>query len=51
MNEKTLYFGANIIINPETTKHFGIFFSSQERISFFLSFTTKMFNAKPSESP
>jgi hypothetical protein len=50
MNEKTLYFGANIIINPETTKHFGIFLALKKKI-FFLSFTTKMFNAKPSESP
>lgn len=51
MNGKKSYLVANIIINPETTKHFGTFLSSQERISFFLSFATKMFNAKPSESP
>lgn len=51
MNEKTLYFGANIIINPETTKHFGTFFKLSRKKIFFLSFTTKMFNAKPSESP
>ena len=35
MNEKTLYFGANIIINPETTKHFGTFFKLSRKIFFF----------------